>query len=351
MVDICRPPLQWIDGRCYRRQAEQECAVYPGYTGEEGCAGDPGLDHAEELQHEIEEIGGGQYRAVLQIAAPFFPNIIGKGGDSKRRLEQETMTRITVPAKGKEGDVIVVGRNRRGVSSAANRLDLLVASVRSKMAFTHFLSIPVNTPTVREAFLTFKDEILTDCGSVRGMDSSIFQTASMLHLTLGTMALLDDRERSLAKELLEECRDQVLEPVLGQEDLVFNLTGLEYMNDDPGEVDVLYCGVKDDTGRLQEAVDRIVDRFVVSGLMQKEYDRVKLHCTLLNTRFRREEGELDTELRESFDASHLLEGWGSLDLGQVSFDEIHLSQRVTRKKTSEGYYQPSAVLRIKSSKM
>ena len=37
----------------------------------------------------------------------------------------------------------------------------------------------------------------------------------------------------------------------------FELTGLEYMNDDPGEVDVLYAGVRDKTGTLQKVVEGI----------------------------------------------------------------------------------------------
>ena len=97
MMDICRPPLQWIDGRCYRRQEEVEYKVETGYTGEE--CDDVGEDE-EGLQHEIVEVQGGKYRAALQIAEPFYGFIIGKGGEGKRRLEAETKTRVQVPKKG-----------------------------------------------------------------------------------------------------------------------------------------------------------------------------------------------------------------------------------------------------------
>ena len=33
-----------------------------------------------------------------------------------------------------------------------------------------------------------------------------------------------------------------------------------------------------------------VDNVVVSGLMRREYDRVKLHLTLINTLFRKDQG-------------------------------------------------------------
>ena len=37
----------------------------------------------------------------------------------------------------------------------------------------------------------------------------------------------------------------------------FEVSGLEYMNDDPAEVDVLYAGVIDKSGHLQEVVEGI----------------------------------------------------------------------------------------------
>ena len=39
--------------------------------------------------------------------------------------------------------------------------------------------------------------------------------------------------------------------------LEFEISGLEIMNDDPSDVDVLYGRVKDSTGKLQSIVDSI----------------------------------------------------------------------------------------------
>ena len=133
-MDICRPPVQWIDGRCYRRQEEVEYKVEAGYTGEE--CDEIGEDEEGGLQHEIVEVQGGRYRAALQIAEPFYGFIIGKGGEGKRRLEAETKTRVQVPKmqgtkfaksdlqvpkKGQQGEVVVEGRSRSGVAKAASR--------------------------------------------------------------------------------------------------------------------------------------------------------------------------------------------------------------------------------------
>ena len=86
--------------------------------------------------------------------------------------------------------------------------------------------------------------------------------------------------------------------------------------------------------------------FVASGLMRRKYDRVKLHLNL----FKKEQGDLgDKDLgqaRESFDCRPVLSGWGSLSLGEVELEEIHLSQRRAGRRTIEGYYLPSVVVLV-----
>ena len=95
----------------------------------------------------------------------------------------------------------------------------------------------------------------------------------------------------------------------------------------------------------------LVEEFVQSGLMRREHDRVKLHVTLLNTLFRREQGDLgdtDRKERESFDGRLLLERFSKVGLGQVELTEVHLSQRRAGRRTNAGYYLPSAVLSVNS---
>ena len=45
---------------------------------------------------------------------------------------------------------------------------------------------------------------------------------------------LDSRERHEACELLEDCKDSIILPLLGACDLHVEIAGLEIMNDDPG---------------------------------------------------------------------------------------------------------------------
>ena len=93
----------------------------------------------------------------------------------------------------------MTGVTRNGVLAACNRIDVTVATARQRQPFTHFLSLPVNAIHIQEAFLQFKSDVLSSCENVRGLDETIFQKETLLHLTIGTMALLDERERTLAR--------------------------------------------------------------------------------------------------------------------------------------------------------
>ena len=67
--------------------------------------------------------------------------------------------------------------------------------------------------------------------------------------------------------------------------------------------------------RLQSFADQLVDRFVAYGIMLREYDRVKLHITVMNSLMRKDpshavitqRGRTDIRDRESFDATRLLQ--------------------------------------------
>lgn len=53
----------------------------------------------------IEEMDSGQFRHSMDIPSPYFKFIIGKKGETKRRLETETETQVTIPGHGKEGPI------------------------------------------------------------------------------------------------------------------------------------------------------------------------------------------------------------------------------------------------------
>lgn len=50
--------------------------------------------------------------------------------------------------------------------------------------------------------------------------------------------------------------------------------------------------------RLQNLADALVDKFACKGLMKREYDRVKLHATVMNTK-QRDSSEEQTPAKKS----------------------------------------------------
>jgi len=354
-MDILKPSLVWVQGRCYRKNQEAEYKVERGYTGEEDdeLNGDAEDAHSQEIhhfQHKLNEFGGG-YRVSLQISSHFFPQLIGTGGKSKLRLEKETSTQIVIPKRGVEGDIVVQGKTSSGVVRCANRIDAMVLACRQKQPFTHFVSLPINSTSMQKAFHQFKQDVLEECEGIQGIDETIFQTSTLLHLTVATMVLTDDRERQLARELLEKCNEEIIMPLQNGQPFEVDIVGLEIMNDDPSVVDVLYAKVVN-CDKLQQAAEKIIDKFVFAGLMKREYEKVKLHATLMNTLFRKEDTDINdiqttAQQRESFDSRLILDMYGDrpFQFG-VEISEIHLSQRRAGRRTAEGYYLPSAILKI-----
>lgn len=354
-MDVLRPAIIRIGPRSYRKNHIDggDASSYDDYrTGfvEDDVYGDEACDACT----YVEETGDG-FRVTLDIPSSLFRYIIGKKGETRRRIEEETRTHVRIPKQGEEGSVVVSGRDRGGVLSAKTRISLLVDSARAKQPFTHFLSIPVNTPNVLDAFANFREDVLETCKGDRGVDGSIFQTPRKLHLTLGTLVLLTETDVTHATQLLHDCHAELTQQYLEEAPLAASLRGLEYMNDDPAEVDVLYGKIQllDNTDRLQSLADALVTRFSASGLMTQQYDHVKLHVTLINSLFRKDRNDTAAPTghqreprrdRESFNATNILKKFSKYDFGTLPVDAVHLSQRYSTG--DDGYYVSTASIQL-----
>ena len=135
-------------------------------------------------------------------------------------------------------------------------------------------------------------------------------------------------------------------------------------------MDVIYAKVKPvittggDAEILQKMADRIVDKFVASGLMRRQYDRVKLHLTVMNTAFQKasqekvetrvENGVIDdnkdfsTMTRERIDARDILTKFGNRHFDKTYIKEMHLSQLKTGRRIEDKYYSASTIIHFSS---
>ncbi|XP_013401285.1 activating signal cointegrator 1 complex subunit 1 [Lingula anatina] len=360
--DVLHPQLVHIGGRCYRKYTtnaasrEEDEYIRP-YQEEEYDDRDVYCDEICGVDVNVEQTEKG-YRSKMDVPSAYFKFIIGKKGETKRKLEYETKTQIRIPRQGQEGDIVIHGQDRKGVVSARTRIEVMVDSARQRLPFTHFLSLPVNGQKIKDAFLDFKADVLRECDGDRGIVPAVFQNPDKLHLTLGIMALMNGTEIAKATDLLQQCREDLVNPILKGEPLDAIIQGLGYMNDEPGKVNVLYANVmlQDGSDRLQVLADRIKDRFVSAGLLKKDsYERVKLHVTLMNAKFigdahkeiasksqdvRQQEQLQFSGEREYFDATNVLRMFRDYKFGEHLIDSLHISQRGFYDK--DGYYAAAA---------
>nr|XP_002129758.1 activating signal cointegrator 1 complex subunit 1-like [Ciona intestinalis] len=345
-MDVLYPSLINIEGRIYCDYNSSH-----GHKVDEESFDDV-LEETEDYETNDKNIttrSNGMFETTINTASALFKYIIGTKGATKRTLEFETRTRIEIPRRGTEGNIVISGKDKSGVASARNRIELIVSEKRWKQQFTHFVSIPLVNEEVKESFHEFEEDVMMKFSSSRGVCRSIFQIPTKLHLTICTLTLLNEIEVEKAKEVLMECGGRVVD-VLEGTSLNIALKGLEYMNDDPANVDVLYGKVQSSDGsdKLQAIANLLDETFTNAGLSEKQYDRVKLHATLLNTTFRKVESRQATRggsrQRESFDATKILAAFGNFNFGKVKVDKIHMSERMTTDKN--GYYFPTATIAL-----
>ena len=82
--------------------------LFQDFDMSEACYNDEVCD----VNFDIEEFSGG-FRLRLNIPSVFFKYIIGKRGETKKRLETETRTQIIIPRAGQEGKIGQLSEHKR----------------------------------------------------------------------------------------------------------------------------------------------------------------------------------------------------------------------------------------------
>ncbi|KAK2586606.1 hypothetical protein KPH14_011479 [Odynerus spinipes] len=338
-------------GRCYRffesdawknkynMDAYVEEDYQPDYTDEE----------ASDCNIEIVPHGEAKFKHTFHVAKTFFPFIIGSKNGVRKRIEIETKTTIQVPKQ--DGDIVIIGSDRRGIFSARHRIELLIEVSRKKLNYTHFLNIPLNKEEIITNFNLFKKDVIQKFGGVaRGIDELLFQKPHKLHLSLVMLTLLDEEERKQAVKTFMDCKQHIIDPFIEKYGpITVNLKGIECMNDDPSSVKIIYAAVKTKNDALQTLSDDIVDYFAEMGFVTEKKNHVKLHATFMNTRYRNEVNKPDKNTEKTFDATQLLNEYKDTSFGTMILNEIHLSQ--LKSASSNDYYQATAKIKLDEKKI
>ncbi|KAL1441112.1 hypothetical protein MTO96_008854 [Rhipicephalus appendiculatus] len=342
MVDVLNCELLWINGSCYRKltpinrfspsenvDAADKCheAVYDvgtsgvtSYDDEPTCLGPK--PKTRPVSNDDSSDGGpkGFFRRTHYVPQKFIPRLCSPKPDSCE-------------------DVIIIGQREEDVESAHLRISATVCGMRQHEHYTHFVCFPLNNAKLGSTLEEFKEIVIKSCTG-RGLERNLFVVKQKLHLTIGMLVLLDAKECSMAQKVLEGCKDLVTS-ILKDEPLMVRVHGLEIMNDDESEVDVLYAKVSSSCNkegpsrspekcRLQQLADAVAQRFLDSGFMLRQQERgrgaehVKLHMTVMNTRLREQRFATEnTSLpparkpRNSFDASAIMKRNRDFSFGRV----------------------------------
>jgi len=342
VMDILKPEIINIDGRRYRKTPvrNQKNSNRNGEEERHDTYYEEDLyyeDEPETCQIEysnIEKLPNGGYREYMKDIPTFYCRfIIGQDHEKRKEIERRTKTTIQLPPKGgTSGDIVITGRDKSGVIAARVKINTIIEMNRGDQPADHFISIKLHCEEVSKSFAEFKNEVLRL--NARGVDGSIFQRAERLHLTITLLTLLNDAELQASEVQLNSIvNDLQVKHLKGSgNELKLRLQGIEYMNDDPGEVDVLYAKVQplDEAHDVQSFVDELVETLISEGYLKKQYDRVKLHATIMNTLFRDSERETSRKKKRiTFDAQPILELFSEYFFGEIVVGSLDVCIRKT----------------------
>eukprot|EP00887_Chlorella_sp_A99_P003180 scaffold9.g3180.t1 len=379
MADLLNCPLLNVGGRTYRVYSSGGAPSRPEAQQDEAVIARGWEEEEEEDGTEggppIEPDGAG-WKCVISLDSELYGLLIGQKGKTRQRIEQDTGAQVVIPrreAQATGSAVTLRGASRGAVARARTQVQLLVSGALQgrHLDYNYFLSLPLATPETSARLATWRQAVLADAGSAAaGIEQSIFMHEQHLHLTLVMLKLYSDEARALAQATLRGLQPAVA-ALLAEGPLRVHLKGLEYMNDDPGAMHVLYLGVKDGApgalDRLRRLCALAVTAFSEAGLLQPQDERpVKLHTTVINTRYRKragggpdggaggsagaghqqQRGGSDQQ-RQPFDGRALLAAQGQLDLGVLDLPALCVSQR-GRYDAQTGYYATAAALPLAS---
>merc|ERR1712142_1262481 len=106
IMEVLKPDLIWVDGICYRKntikgkQKEERGYQDDIYDPDD----DIYCDEDSDDDVKVEETESG-FKLKLVIPDEFYKFIIGKKGETKKKIENETKTLIKIPKQGVEGDI------------------------------------------------------------------------------------------------------------------------------------------------------------------------------------------------------------------------------------------------------
>lgn len=137
--------------------------------------------------------------------------------------------------------------------------------------------------------------------------------------------------------------------------LKIKIAGIDCMQPNYKKTDVLYAKAEmaeevPEDFHLQKIANGILHHFYEKGLVIRYQENVKLHLTLINTKYRNKLSNSPKRKKwvkkESFDASRIMEKFRDFYFGTFMLDTVHLS--LISSKGEDGYYKPLSIITASS---
>ncbi|UPR03394.1 AKAP7 2'5' RNA ligase-like domain-containing protein [Chloropicon primus] len=283
-----------------RRYRSHECGITAPNAKSGGGGGAKGGTRAPAAGG-----GGGEgcesHSEEHQVSPALHRYVAGKQGISPQ-LAQLAQVQVL-------GDRVTLKGSQEGVSAASALLQSYVAAGAQRDAttpLTHFLCISLATPEVKNTYEAFQSKH-------GGYDRKLFARSSRLHLTLSMLKLYSSEQLDEAKKVLQSFQGTASGPI------PVDMKGLALMKGSPEKARVLYAQVSgDQVDKLQGLCDGVKKAFAEAGMFVSNPESgVKLHCTLMNTRWSK--GRI-----KHFDAGAVLEQDENLSLGSIEVKDVKL---------------------------
>ncbi|KAG5889801.1 hypothetical protein JTB14_031349 [Gonioctena quinquepunctata] len=361
-IGSSKPIRMWIDGKCFNLRQFKGKQVF--HLGSLMCPPSETLNEPEKSTRDDESetdnvIGAdliitdrdGKLCTSFKLPSLYYMKLHQKEFLDLKAVSEKTGTQITVPRHGEEGDVVVKGENESNINEALTAIHSAVGQIRDRNVALQFISIPLLSDEIKSNFEIFKTKILSEEG-INGVDETIFQNALKLHLTLSVFVLLDQREKDEAIRALEDYNTTILKPFLEKTGpLRIHVSGVECMNENYEKVDVVYAKAKfleeSEEVSLQNIANGLSDFFYERGLLKRHQETVKLHMTLMNSKYRKDPNSPSKSRRpkrKSFDARKIMEQYKDFEFGQCELKNIFLS--LISSKGEDGFYVSLASIKV-----
>ncbi|KAF7283182.1 hypothetical protein GWI33_001245 [Rhynchophorus ferrugineus] len=341
-----RPIKMWIDGKVFNIRK------FKNISSSNKCIEGDNDEENKKLLEIKEE--NGRFCASFRLPKLYFTKMESLPQFDISKISEDTETEILYPS-AEDGEISFKSDNVQQLIQAINHIHAAVAEVRERNMAMQFVCIPCLNKNVQTNFENLKQELLEMESEILGMHESIFMCPKKLHVTIDVYSLMDDREQAEAIKALNDYKTEMEKVLEKTGPIKLGIRGLSCMNNNARKVDVLYANVKmmneTEEHNLQNIVNDISKHFFDRGLARKYQDNVKIHMTVINTKYRRQNGTPKRKLRykrQSIDATKILEKYKNYDFGHCNFDSLHLSHITL--KGEDGFYKPIAIVNLEPNK-